>query len=427
MNWLDGTYTIGYFILWVMTLLLYLRRNHRWDGGAYAIALFTGYAFVSIFAIHYSIDIPFRPLRFWPYVYLYVLTMCSLWPEIRHHAHPATPLSSPAADTVLTVCGWIAVISALCLLPAMLLGNGSLTRLITNSAAGQEAYLKQLTQVASTGHSISNLAAVIFNAFSDAAIFCFFYFLSQKRQRLLLLIGLFLCMVLMVLRPVLEGQRSMAVMYILTIGMGYFFFVQRYSTRLRRWVRIGGITFMLLAAIPVIAITTSRFSNVKNGVLGTAVWYVGQGNLYFNNYALDNGGTRHGDRIFSLPKQLLFPSTTPHNFVECRSKYEGQIRLNDHYFTTYIGDLCTDIGPLWAAILLLLFYDAVVRYTRPKDGRVNPSQDVLRYIALCIPVQGGMTLCMYAFTGFLRLTILLLLFVALQTVHIHTLSPSAND
>lgn len=86
-------------------------------------------------------------------------------------------------------------------------------------------------------------------------------------------------------------------------------FQQFFSKRLNRTIRILGVSCIAAIAIPIAAITVSRFGNMGGGIAGFLNWYVGQGSLYFNNFALDAGGTRNGDRTLNLAKRLIDPDT----------------------------------------------------------------------------------------------------------------------
>jgi oligosaccharide repeat unit polymerase len=167
-------------------------------------------------------------------------------------------------------------------------------------------------------------------------------------------------------------------------------------------------------AIPIIAITISRFSDREDSpeTSGYVYWYIGQANIYFNNYALDAGGTRNGDRTFNMAKRLLSPDT-PKNYTERRDKYRN-LKIDDGFFTTFVGDFAIDFGPLGAFIIFVVFNGWAILHIPPRDGTIKLHQLLLVYFALCVSLQGGMTLFMYSDTGNLALGAMIILYIWLR-------------
>ena len=191
-------------------------------------------------------------------------------------------------------------------------------------------------------------------------------------------------------------------------------FRQFISIKIDRIIKISGIIITAIVAIPIIAITISRFSDRKNGTdtSGYVYWYIGQANIYFNNYALDAGGTRNGDRTFNMVKRLL-SSDTPKNYTERREKYK-KLKIDDDFYTTFVGDFVLDFGPLGAFIIFVAFNSWAIIQIRPRCGIIKLHQLLLVYFALCVSLQGGMTLFMYSDTGNLSLGAMMLLYIWLR-------------
>ena len=167
-------------------------------------------------------------------------------------------------------------------------------------------------------------------------------------------------------------------------------------------VQTIGITAAIIISLPIVAITISRFDErSSSGVSGAISWYVGQGSLYFNNYGLDAGGIRNGDRTANLFKRLI-DSETPKNFVERRDKYY-YLEMDDYYFTTFVGDFTIDYGPVVTVLIFVVFNLLVITQIRPRDGTMRLDQMLLVFFTLCICMQGGMTLFAYADTAGLRI------------------------
>ena len=127
---------------------------------------------------------------------------------------------------------------------------------------------------------------------------------------------------------------------------------------------------------------------------------------------MDAGGIRYGDRTLNLFKRLIDPST-PKNFIERRDKYHN-LEIDDYYFTTFVGDFCLDFGPIVTVFIFVIFNLWVISQIRPRDGTLKLHQLLLIYFAMCICMQGGMTLFAFSDTGNLKMIILILLYVYLR-------------
>ena len=190
---------------------------------------------------------------------------------------------------------------------------------------------------------------------------------------------------------------------------------KRYLSKfINRIVQVVGVCCFVLISLPVIAITFSRFGDTKGqaAVSGFVSWYIGQGNLYFNNYGLDAGGIRYGDRTINLVKRAIDPDT-PKNFVERRELYHN-LEIDDYYFTTFVGDFTLDFGPYVAPLIFIVFNLWVLSQIKPRDGSLTVAQLLLLYLSMCICMQGGMYLFAYSDGANLKFLAFLLLFAYLK-------------
>ncbi|MBP3828916.1 MAG: oligosaccharide repeat unit polymerase [Bacteroidaceae bacterium] len=412
-QFLDNLYIGLYLAIWVLTFLWYQLKRNCWDGGSAIIGSYIVYAIFSIMSLNDDLfSIQYEPLRIFPFIYLYIMLMIALLPAIHHHLHPVSQIEKPETRVLKPIC-WILVICALLLLPSIIQNFGDgLIKLFTDVEAGQEAYDEQLENADEAGSLITNIPAIFFNAFYETGIFLAFYFLTLKKRPLLLTLSTFIALIIGLLLPVMRGQRGIVIINISTIIMAYMLFQEYIDKRITRWFRIVGVTTMIAVSLPVVAITVSRFGERNAGVMGYLSWYVGQENLYFNNSAMDAGGIRYGDRTLNLFKRLIDPST-PKNFIERRDKYHN-LEIDDYYFTTFVGDFCLDFGPIVTVFIFVIFNLWVISQIRPRDGTLKLHQLLLIYFAMCICMQGGMTLFAFSDTGNLKMIILILLYVYLR-------------
>ena len=402
----DNILIVLYFLLWVVTFILYHRKYRNLDGGSVIIGSYFCYAFFSILTLNNPITLwdyyDYHHLTVFPFIYLFVMLIIALSPAIRFHNNPASQIEAPSSF-ILHVLSVIIILSALLLFPNIIanLGDG-LVKLITDTDAGKDAYEEQLKNAADSGSGIANIPAIIFNSLSEITIFLFFYFLTLKRKNVWLVGGLGFAIVVAVLQPIMAGQRSLVIYTVLTVILGYFFFKQFFSDILRKVMRYVGIVALALTMVPVIAITVSRFSQYRQSTVTDYVnWYIGQGNIYFNNYALDDNGIRYGDRTLNQVKRVI-SSNASDNFVDRRDTFSN-LYVNDDIFTTFVGDFAIDYGPVLAFLIFVVFNSWVLFKTRVQDNRIKIQQAILLYFTMCVCMQGGMTLFTFADTANLKM------------------------
>lgn len=353
----------------------------------------------------------FLPMRFFPFVYLFLMLLLALWPVLRFDSRQITSIEQPSSFVLHTTAGLITCF-ALVQIPSILqlLHEGGLMQILTNPDMGQEKYLESIQEAGESGSGISNLTAIVLNAFSDIAILLFFYYLTLPKKHWLLIGGLSLAVIMHILMPIMSGLRGSVVVALFTIIAAYFLMRSYLSARLRKWIDVTGIVLFCIIAIPLAAITISRFNSEDGGAGGSVVYYGGQAPLNFNNYGLDAGGIRNGDRTFNLVKKLIDPST-PINYVDRREKY-FYLKMDDNIFYTFVGDFTLDFGPYIAPLIFLLFTGLILLLTKPQENSIAFHQLLLIYLVVCICMQGGMLLFTYSDTAGLKLVVLFCLYIA---------------
>lgn len=403
--------TIGYLVLWVLTLAWYHVKCNTFDSGSFIIVMYIIYAIFSVIVINDSLfSVAFEPLTLFPYIYLYTMMMIALTPVINQHLHPTSTIE-PTNSRVFLLLSIVIIICSVLQLPKIISNAGvGIGQILVDEGAGKEAYEEASGNAADSGGAIRNLPAVIFNMLSDVMVFLFFYFLSQRKHRLLC-IGLAFAILVNIFIPITMGQRGGVISAFLTVIGAYFLFRPYLSRLVNRAVTIIGISLATLASIPVMAITMSRFGKEHSGVSGFISWYVGQGSLYFNNYGLDAGGIRYGDRTMNLFKRIIDPST-PKNYVERRDLYHN-MDISDRFYTTFVGDFTLDFGPVFAVIIFIAIFGVLYYLTRTNGKTIKTCQQLLLFFVVCISAQGGMTLFSYSDTANLRLLVFIALYAYL--------------
>lgn len=406
-----------YVFVWIATFAWYHIKQRSLDAGSTIMATYILYALVSVYTLNDPMfQDEYKELHLIPYIYLYAMLMLALSPTIYNHLHPTDSIVNPFSR----VPALIAVIVVLCSVAMIpdLLGNfqQGIIKLFLDSDAGKDAYMEQLESTTSSGTKITNLFSIIFNSLYDITIFLFFWFLTQKGKQKLYSLLLTVALIMGMLQPIMVGQRTGVINAILTTILAYYLFKRYLGKRVNALARKMGVVMIILIMAPVVAITVSRFSdrteNNSAGVESHLAWYVGQGNLYFNNYALDDGGIRNGDRTANLFKRLIDPDT-PANYFERRSKYT-YLDIDDNLFVTFVGDFCIDYGPLFTIVIFVFFNLYVLINIRPHNKKLELHQLFLLYFTMCICMQGGMYLFAYSDTQGLKIVTAFLFYVYLR-------------
>jgi oligosaccharide repeat unit polymerase len=397
-NFLAG----GFLAMWVITFIFYHYKRRVIDAGTAIMSLYIIYAFFSLMSINDEVfAIAYEPLRFFPYLYLFIMMLIAMAPVTYNHLIYTTQLED-TNSRILTLIGWIVALSAILMLPKLMSNSsGGILAILSDSTSGKEAYMEQVEEAQNAGSGINNIFAIIYNAFSDFPAFLFFYILCKEKKNKPLLIALGITMLIGIYVPISKGQRGGTVTGMLTIIGGFMLFYRYLSVKIKKIIHIMGAILILVITIPIAAITISRFGQEQGGVTSFIYWYVGQGTLYFNNYGLDAGGTRNGDRTMNMVKRTV-DSSTPKNYDERRDKYHI-LEIDDYYFTTFVGDFTIDFGPVASVFIFIIFNSIVIYLIRLKEGKLKLHQLMPLYLTICIQLQGGMTLYSYADLGMLRI------------------------
>jgi len=412
----DNILMIGYLLVWIVTFVWYQSKHHEVDAGSTIILSYIGYAFFSILTynepVEFFVDYLYDPLRLFPFIYLYLMLMIALSPTIYHHFYPGKDIESPKS-VVLMAISILVITCAVILTPHIITHfKEGLVMLFLDNDAGKDAYEEQLQGAVDSGSAIQNIPSIIYNTFFEISVFISFFFLSVNKRNHYLTITLLLSLVIGLLMPIMRGQRGVVIINFLTIIVGYMLFRRYLNARINKAVNVIGIFAVIMLSLPIAAITLSRYQKEKTAVSDYINWYIGQGNLYFNNHGLDAGGIRYGDRTLNLFKRLI-DHDTPKNFVERREKYHN-LDLDDNLFSTFVGDFTIDFGPYLATVIFVIFNLWVLSQIRVRGGTIKLHQLLLLFFTICVCMQGGMTLFSFSDTGNLRIIAFALLYIYLR-------------
>ena len=385
-----------YILAWVIAFFVHTKKSRHFDAGSFIIASYVVYAFFSYILL--GTDYSFLPLKVFPFIYLFVMLLIGMMPILRFRSAADIPIINPPITIINAFC-LVFIISTLLHFPQSISNMAEgITKMVYDSSAGLELYNESMEVAEDSGHGISNLASIISNAFSQIGFFLTVYYLTLPKGKKWIAIALFLASFMKMAVGISMGQRGLIVEPLIVL-IATFFMMRRYVLeRYKKALWILGIIVIVIISVPVILLTISRFDNSYYGAEESTYYYLGHENLTFNNYALDDGGIRYGDRTIPFFKKLLGFQNVPNNFVERRAKYPN-LKVNDEVFVTYVGDMAIDFGPSLAVVIILFFSVCFTRLTKAKNGCYQFHQLLLVHFVLYLCTIGGLKLFPYSDIG----------------------------
>ncbi len=381
-----------YIFAWIIVIIVYQKKRQHVDAGSLILISFLLYSVVSLilYNIQDSSFGSFKPIELLPFIYLFLMLMLAAFPILKYNDTKIVKIQKPNLY-LLNGISLFYILVSLVQLPNIISNFfQGLIKLLLNTSGGQELYNEGMINSDRIGDgSIENLPAILSSAMAGIGVLFFFYHLTLAKQNKLITVGLFLSSIISILASIARGQRGGIVETFLLMMITFFALRKFIPPKTKKHLVTIGFFLITLVAIPLMALTSSRFGEQDGGSEESFYFYVGQANLYFNNYGLDDGGIRYGDRTFNLFKSILGFENVPKNFVERRQKYPN-LKINDEVFYTFVGDFTIDYGPIVTVLLFIIFTFIVLSQTRVRNGKILLHQLVLLHFVMSICFLGGM-------------------------------------
>lgn len=406
---LEQFWIILYISSWVLTLLFYLKKYKDFDAIAFLYSSYVLYAVCSLLLFQTK-EYRFEEITLFPFIYLFISLYITSYPLRKYSTSNITHIVGPSKILIYTVCG-IYIVAALIHFPETISKFSNGIFLILYSDGTSELYNSSLENAAKSGTGgITNIFAIFSEAFFTIGILILFYLLTKRKFNKILVILLILSLLSGIMGYISMGQRGGVFARIATILITYFAFKRFLPDKVNKVLKKVLLILSILIIIPIVAMTISRFSTTDSNPISSTYYYIGQENLYFNSYGLDNNGIRYGDRTIPLFKQMV-GLDAPNNFIERRSKYPN-LKINDEVFVSYIGDFTLDYGPFLAMVIFILFSVWATSRLIIKNKTIYFHQLVLVHFVMTMCVQGGFLLFLFGdIAGNLKIIVYLIVYI----------------
>ena len=378
---MSNIWLVFYITAWTVTIIIYQKKKKHFDAGSVILYSYLLYSIVSLF-LYNSSFYSYNYIIIFPFIYLYLMIMLTALPVLKYNSAKINLIQQPS-NVLLNTVSIIIIVAAFGQLLSIIADlSSNMVNLVINSSGGQELYDDAMANSYSYGSgNIKNLAAIISNAFKNFGILTFFYYLTLDKRNKFILLGLFFSIIVNILTNLSLAQRGPIIEILLLLIITFFALKKFIQPRINKIIKITGISLIVATSIPLVVLTNSRFEDWKGGSLESTFYYVGQENLNFNNYGLDNGGIRYGDRTFPLFKRMLGFDNVPNNFWERRQKYPD-LKINDEVFIGFIGDFTLDFGPFIPPLIFIGFTLFVLKKTKIRNRRILFHQLILIHFVI---------------------------------------------
>lgn len=414
-NYYDNILLALYFLLWVFAFFNYNKLKRKLNPYSVFVILNCLYALCSWILFNLP-EYTFKEIQIFPFVFLFSMHMVISSPIRRFSSQKIINIEKPNIK-FLNIISIFIIAATILQIPSVLEGlSSSLLRLFLDSSGGQDLYNEAMAESVNLGDgSIRNLPSIITNAFGYVSIFLLFYYLTLPTSSKFIVVGLLSSILLSLFNNIILGQRGPIIELLLSALVTYYFFDSQYSKARKKIFKMLGVLLLLIFLTPVVILTISRFGSSTSTVWPSLMYYMGQQNLYFNNYGLDNDGLRNGDRVLPFFKKILGYHDVPNNFWERRDKYPDLL-INDEVFIGHIGDLTLDfggIGGLMMVLVLFFLYSTLINF---RNGIVKFHDLLLLHALAIIIVVGSLKLFPFSdVAGNLQLIVYFLLYIIFKS------------
>lgn len=238
-----------------------------------------------------------------------------------------------------------------------------------------------------------NIFGILKNFFNSILWILFMYNWIQKKK--ILVIGVLVAIIISVFTSLAWGARGPLMFIILQIPFAYLVFSPLMTQKMRKQYILTVAGFVIFIFAGGAALTIGRFDDAANfTIVDILLYYASSNFIKFDNFVLDVGGCRYGDRVFPLIR-LLLGLDTAGDYKTRRLLYPN-LKIDDSQFTFFVGEFVIDFGPILAFLIISFF--AVFFFKRLSSKKYDLGTILLLSLVYNIIVV-GFTLFPYSELG----------------------------
>lgn len=377
-------------LLYILTFAVYQKRIKTFQLGSFVLLF---YSLISIGSILlYNIDSvwTFEEITVFPLFYLYIILMISFYPILKFSNKKVSDIKMPDG-MAMNIISIIVIIVYLCFFFQTILSNFSLSGLF-DPATLVENYETKTENIGYDDGKI-NIFGILKNFFNSILWILFMYNWIQKKK--VFVIGVFAAIIISVFTSLAWGARGPLMFIILQIPFVYLVFSPLMTQKMRKQYIFTVTGFVIFIFVGGAALTIGRFDDAANFTIVDIVLYYASSNfIKFDNFVLDVGGCRYGDRVFPLIR-LLLGLDTAGDYKTRRLLYPN-LKIDDSQFTFFVGEFVIDFGPILAFLIISFF--AVLFFKRLSSKKYDLGTVLLLSLVYNIIVV-GFTLFPYSELG----------------------------
>ena len=410
-DYVSVIYIAAYAAAWGGTFLYHWRRVSYFGPGCYILISYFIFAIISLYLYlnkqEYFLNIGWDQLYLFPFIYLFLTMLYTSSPILRYDYQQIHQITKPNTALLNTAMLVVAISSLVTTIMQWDIISSSIGMMMVGSDSLSELYFSKtdlfemVVQNVNNSNFLFKIFFILYRYVRDFNILFFLYYLTLKDRNKYITILLGLGVFSEMLWALASGTRTNAVLPIFVIVITYLSLFKFYAERVKKVFTTTLLGVVVFFSILTVLLTISRFDSTDVGTQGSIINYAGQANLNFNNYALDDGGIRYGDRTMPFLKEMLGLETPPDR--EAFTLKYSHLTINDNYFSTYIGDFTIDFGPYWAIVIFLLFTTLFNFLLKIRNNDMTFDQLIVLYFIMVVCAKGAMYLFDFGGTGNYRI------------------------
>ena len=348
------------FFLYLFVLIGYFKKKKRIDLGFVCLFMFMLSSLGSV--VYYSFDMVslyYPNIKVIPLLYLFSLTILCFSPLLSFDNKNIKYFDTSGYDNLLKI---IAIVFSVCSIPVFC---NLLINMSTLSFAGNALNSMYESNEDNANTIFASWARPFFSVirrFYDLIILLLCYFLTKKNKKdnILILVGLILSVLSFFLYAFQSGSRGGLVTYLI-VSMGYLMiFYSMFSDAVKKKVKIVGFTIVTVLILGLAAISVSRFTSGSMSLSNMLIsqWisqYLGEGMIRFSNSLWPIEKSLDGDKNFSYLKSIIGYDEIKDN-EKANLNYEGRLGVPTSVFYTFIGSFYIDFNLLGTIVLCLCIF-----------------------------------------------------------------------